>query len=327
VSLGTPWLVAFALAICAAIVLARLLRGRARALPVSDAPMLRRAARRTGLIRLGLGLAIGGTLAAAFVLAPRPAGQLSDLVSGEDSTVIVLDMSQSVSDLVYQEITRTLEGIVTAAGDSDRVGLVLFSDAAQEALPPGTAASELEPFIKFFRPNTERGLRAKPARYRIAGPTDVSPIQYPLSPWFGRFSGGTQISTGLAAGREALTRDGGDGGRVLLVSDLAEDETDVTRLANELRAYGQDPRLELDVVALPPATPEQKEFFLRATDGGASVVDSLALSTGNESVGEPDRPVASLFVLLVVALGVCFTAYELLARPLSWRAAEPEGGS
>jgi hypothetical protein len=326
VRLDSPWLAALVVAACAAIAAGRLLRGRRpQVLPLADAPALRRAARRTSLVRAGVALAITGALAAAYVYAPRPTGQLDDLVSSEGRTVVVLDMSQSVSDLVYREIARTLEGVVTAAGASGRIGLVLFSDVAQEALPPGSRAIELEPFVKFFRPKAERGLRAKPFFYRAAGPAEAPPTQYPLSPWFGRFSSGTQISTGLAAAREALTRDGG-GGRVLLLSDLAEDELDLARLTTELRAYEGDSRLELDVVALPPASKEQKEFFLRATGGEASVVDSLALATGNEGIGEPGRPLARTFVLIVAALAGCLAAFELLARPVSWRPSGTEAG-
>ena len=49
-------------------------------------------------------------------------------------------MSWSVSYDGYAQIEKTLSDL---AGSGRRLGLVLFSDIAYEALPPGTQASEL----------------------------------------------------------------------------------------------------------------------------------------------------------------------------------------
>ena len=162
--------------------------------PLADAGALRSASRRTALIGTGLVAAVGVALAAAYLLAPRPTGKLDELVSGKGSTVIVLDMSQSVSDLVYREIARTLEGVMTSTGEDGRIGLVLFSDTAEEALPPGSKSSELEPFIRYFRPRQERGVAAKPLYYRAAGPTEQALV---------RVSGQPLVRTASAAGRRS----------------------------------------------------------------------------------------------------------------------------
>jgi hypothetical protein len=315
------WIVVPVLAALAAIaVMARRSR-RVESLPVADTSALHDLARRTAGVRGALLLAIGGALAAAYVTAPRPTGELSSLVASGRSTVVVLDMSQSVSDIVYREIARTLEGVVTAAGEDGRLGLVLFSDTAQEALPPDSRAAELVPFIRYFRPLRERGLAGKPVYYRAAGPTEQAATQYPLNPWFGRFSGGTQISTGLRAARQALERDG-RGGRAVLLSDLGEAEEDVARLSRELVRWTENPQLELRVVALPPATPARKSTFQRITGDRGLVVDSLALATGNQGPGEPTENIPWPFVGVVLALALALAANEARGVPLSWRPVE-----
>jgi hypothetical protein len=316
------WVAAPALAVLALAVVA-IRRGRQVVpVPLAGVEALRGARRRTRLVRGGLLATVTGVLAAAYVTAPRPTGELSSLVSpGGRSTVVVLDMSQSVSDLVYREIARTLEGIVTAAGENGRVGLVLFSDVAQEALPPGSQASELAPFIRFFRPRQERGVAAKPVYYRAAGPTQQAATQYPLNPWFGRFSGGTQISTGLRVARVALARDAQEG-RVLLVSDLAEADYDLGRLTRELVLYADSPALDLRVIALPPANATQKAVFRRVLDEPDAVVDSLSLATGNAGAGEPSGGFSWPFALVVLVLALALAASEALATPLRWRTGE-----
>jgi hypothetical protein len=304
-------------AIAAAAVL--LLRGGAgRPLAASDAAALAGPARRTTLVRVGLLGVIGAVLAAAYLTAPRPTGELSELVASGRSTVLVLDMSHSVSDLVYREISRTVEGVMTAAGENGSIGLVLFSDHAEEALPPGSRAAELAPLIRFFQPLRERGVVAKPSYYRAAGPTEQIQTHYPLNPWYRQFSGGTQISFGLRAARTALERDQLPG-RVVLVSDLAEAENDLPRLTAELLRYQQSPNLELRIVALPPATREQQSIFRRIADDDEIVVDSLSLATGNEGAGEPIERIPWPYLAVVLALALVLAANALLSVPMRWR--------
>jgi hypothetical protein len=310
-------------AIAAAVLL--VVRGRAPTpLTAADTAALSGAARRTTLLRAGLVASIGGVLAAGFLTAPRPSGELSDLVTSERSTVIVLDVSQSVSDLVYREIARTLEGIVTAAGETGSIGLVLFSDTGQEALPPGSPAQELAPFIRYFKPLQERGVAAKPAYYRAAGPTEQVQTPYPLNPWYGLFSGGTQISTGLRVARAALEREQLPG-RVILLSDLAEAEYDLPRLTRELLRYEQSSLLELRVVALPPATPAQQSVFRRVAGDDDVVVDSLSLATGNRGFGEPVERIPWPFLAAVLALALVLAAHAVLAVPVRWLPPERSG--
>jgi hypothetical protein len=317
-----PWWIALPVLVAlAAIALAARRGRRVTPVPLADAATLQAEARRTAGVRAAILVAIGVALAAAFVTAPRPTGELSALVSSGRPTVVVLDMSQSVSDLVYSEIARTLEGIVTAAGDRGRLGLVLFSDDAQEALPPDSPAKDLVPFIRYFKPKRERGVTSKPIYYRVSGPTEQMATEYPLSPWFGRFSGGTQISTGLREAREALERDG-KGGRAVLLSDLGEAEEDIDSLTKELLRWEESPALELKVVALPPATPALKTAFQRITGDYDLTVDSLALATGNEGAREPTENIPWTFVGVILALAAALAVHEVRAVPLSWRPAQ-----
>jgi hypothetical protein len=312
------WIAAPVLAVLAAVALAARRSRAARVLSLADTPGLGRARRRTSLMRGGLVAVTGAALAAAYLVAPRPTGELSSLVSSGRSTVVVLDISQSVSDLVYREIARTLDGIMTSAGERGRVGLVLFSDVGLEALPPGSRASELAAFARFFRPRSEQGVAAKPIYYRAAGPTEQIGTQYPLNPWFGHFSGGTQISTGLRVARLALKREG-EQGRVVLLSDLAEADDDLERLTAELVAYEEDGSLDLRVVALPPATTQQKAVFERIAGDSDLVVDSLALGTGNAGAGEPAAGIGWPFVAALLGLALALAANELYCVPLAMR--------
>jgi hypothetical protein len=313
-----PWLVPLAVALPAGLILALNRRRHLLAVPLADADALERPARRTAAIRVALVLCLVALLALAVSLVRRPAEPLAGLLSRESSTVVVLDVSASVSDLVYREIARTLQEIVSTAGDEQRVGLVLFSDVAVEALPPGTRAVELAPFIRYFLPRQDPGARLKPTVYRGGGPGSPPEIAYPLSPWFRRFSGGTRISTGLAAARHALERDAGGAGTILLLSDLEEANEDVPRLTTELAAYARNPELSLNIVGLPPATEAKTALFERILGGRETVVESAELALPR-SAGAPAGSLPIWFVVVCGLVGVLLAANELFANPLAWR--------
>ena len=245
----------------------------------------------------------------------RSHNAIGGVIADDGSTIVVLDFSTSVSDLVYRQISATLRDIVDASGDRGRIGLVLFSDTAQEALPPGTPTRELVPFIRFFEPKRDPGAAGRPKPYRAYGPGAPSPTTYPLSPWFRSFSSGTQISTVLALARSAFARDGVSGGTVLLLSDLEEARGDTQRLMAELSAYARL-GIDLNVVALPPATDREIDLYRRAL-GKSSVIDLASVETvggGIEVKRFPMRP-----VLLVILVAAALGAWQLLAVPLRWR--------
>lgn len=313
-----PWLVLPAAALAGLLLLLLARRSHPQALPLADAPALRRAGRRTVALRIGLAVALVAVLAAGVALIRQPTDSFDELVPEGGGTVVVLDVSASVSDLVYREIARTMTGIVRSAGDEGRTGLVLFSDVAQEALPPGAPAAELRPFIRYFQPKSEPSAARKPSYYRNAGPGAPPPTPYPQNPWFRSFSGGTRISVGLEAARLALARDGFTSGRIVLLSDLAESEDDVGRLAGELARYARDPRLELRVVALPPATERETEVFERILGDPKTVVVSTEL-TARGGDGAPAGAFPAWFVALALLAAAALAVNERAAQPLDWR--------
>ena len=130
-----PWLFPLLALVPAAVMFGARRLAPSGALVLADAPHLRAPARRTALVAVALATAACLLVALAAILVRKSANALSSLLRPGESTVIVLDMSASVSDLVYGEIARTLSLVSDTADDSVRVGLVLFSDTAQVALP------------------------------------------------------------------------------------------------------------------------------------------------------------------------------------------------
>jgi hypothetical protein len=312
-----PWLVPLAVLAASAVIVAVRRRPSEGTVPLAGAPALDLPARRVRAVRVGVAVLLVVALALTVASVRKPEDQYASLLSGRESTVIVLDVSASVSELVYQEIARTLTGIVEAGGDEHRIGLVVFSDVAVEALPPGTRVDELRPYIRFFLPKQEPGASRKPSYYRAAGPVASAPIPYPQNPWFRKFSGGTHISTGLAAARQALYRDGGTGGRVVLLSDLAEAQTDFGKLTSELVSYARDPGLDLRVVALPPATETELAVFELNLGDAAAVQTSAEL--GKDGSGDTSLGGFPFWLAVLAAIaGLCLAANELL-QPLTWR--------
>ena len=300
----TPWLFPV-LALCPVVVL--VVARRAAGPPgfaLADAPALAPAGRRTAAVAAGLTLCACLLLAVAASLVRESGSALAALVPQGQSTVVVLDMSASVSPLVFDEIAKTLILVSETSDDSVRVGLVLFSDVAQVALPPGTRTSELKPFIRFFLPKTEPFARERPDYYRYVsgGGGTPSEIRYIDSPWAGTFGAGTAISTGLATARETLQGSAESGGHVLLISDLDNQARDGPELTRELLTYARQ-GISLDVIAVPPAIPAQREVFERVLVDG-SVVDSSSLRAANDSLAPmgPGVPIAFIAVVGFLAL-------------------------
>ncbi len=150
------------------------------AIPLADAPAFRLPARRTAAVLAAL--AAAGVLAAvAFLLLSRnPHTRTIVPLPTHADTVLVLDVSASISTDTYSRIGGTLAALSRSGG---RFGLVIFSDEAYEALPPGVPATDLAPFVRYF-----------------TLPQQVRPgfaVTFPPNPWQATFSGGTRISAGM----------------------------------------------------------------------------------------------------------------------------------
>jgi len=239
------------------------------AIPYGDTRALARPERRTLVVRVVLAALLAAALAVAWIAA-RPEGKHAGLLPRGKSPVVAIDMSWSVSYDNYAQIEKTLSEL---AGSDSRLGLVLFSDIAYEALPPGTQASELRPYLRFF---AKRGVR---------------------NPWGDAFSGGTRIWSALDLAHRMLQRDRISNGSVVLISDLADAPNDRAQLGQTLASFARD-SIPIKIVGLDP-TPEDANLFKGALAHGGGSVTTLDDTTGPP----PHRPaeVAAFPIALVVA--------------------------
>jgi hypothetical protein len=181
---------------------------------LGDLPQLAQPAWRTTFVRVGLALALAATLAGAVLLARSAgSGRAAVLTVDAKTGVIVSDMSASVAGPTFERVATVVRGLVAA---NQAMGLVMFSDVAYELLPPNTPPSALQQFVRFFVP--EKVAQGQPL--------------FGQSPW-SQFSGGTRISTGLAAGEQALLRAGEPHGALVLMSDLNDAQDDREPLVAE----------------------------------------------------------------------------------------------
>ena len=289
-------------------------------IPLAEADTYGAALRRTRRLRLGLAAALvlvaAAALAAAWALRPSKPTLLPAGTSG----VIVLDVSSSIGVRTHKQIAHTL---ASAARTRERYGLVLFSDTAYEALPPGTPSAELRRYERLFRPVGE--LETDP------GPDGLVPLGDPggetlsggepraAGPWRGDFSAGTRISEGLRLARRILERDHIRDGSVLLVSDLDDDQADLPSLTQALLEY----RIEgtpIRVVGLAPDS-RNRTLFARLL-GSADPI--TAAPVGDAELEAPPAPYdrqrtpvllagAAALLLLLLALN------ELWLARVAWR--------
>jgi hypothetical protein len=275
---------------------------RPRGIPLTDAVLFRRAAGRTTLLLAAIvALAAAGS-AWAIVESARLEPQPRFLPSNT-SGIVVLDVSASISEDTYARIRETLRRLVAT---ESRFGLVVFSDVAYEALPPGTPAAELEPFQRLF----EFGRR---------GESESEATVPAVNPLTTSFSGGTRISTGLSLARRILRRDEIRDGGVLLISDLSDDRSDVNALQDELIRYSRR-GVPLRVIALNPA-PEDAKYFERLLGDPDYVVPAVRAGEAGEGAGGFGGSIPLVLLGLGVGLLVVLAVGEHVSGRLVWRKA------
>jgi hypothetical protein len=266
-------------------------------IPLADLTPLRSPARRTALIRVGAAAALLALAVTAILLGRHPDVREIRFLPEGSSGIVVLDLSASISSETYSRIGQTLTELSESRG---RYGLVVFSDSAYEALPPGSPASALEPMVRFFTlpPQTRPG---------------VAPT-FPLNPWTDSFSAGTRISTGLELARSILIDDRLARPAVLLVSDLDDEPNDVPALTSVALAYRQE-GIPLHVVGLNPSS-EDERLFRRFVAGRGSFSQSrLPEETASASSGAAFPVWLAAVALLLVAV---LAANELWNARLEW---------
>jgi hypothetical protein len=306
-----------------------------RAIPLADLRELRLPLLRTAAVRFGLAAVLLALLAGAWLLVRHddPAKGAA-LIPGAEGGVIVLDLSASIGSTPH---LRTANALRYVQQTRQSFGMVMFSDTAYEAVPPGTSFTEMTPFMRHFGrvrlyPCIRRGSRPCPAgSYEV--PQDTSWEEYSrlveeatrggnrVNPWSGSFRSGTRISRGLETARELLRRDKSSGLGILLISDLDDSPFDVPQLTQTLIRFEKE-QIPLKVVGLRPA-PDDRELFRRVLGEDAFVTRPElqrkrdALTRQRREGAGTDFPVAlagaAALILLLLALN------EHLCGRLTWR--------
>jgi hypothetical protein len=265
------------------------------AIPLADARPFGQSAARTRLVRLTLAVGALCAAAAAFAVALRDAPESALLLPPGTDGIVVLDVSASVSTSTNRRLASTLDRLARSKG---RYGLLLFSDTAYLALPPGSPAAELRPFARSFRVTSGPGSRPRT----------------PRSPWSSQFSAGTLISAGLALALDVVRAEDGEGTAVLLVSDLDDSSTDVGRVATVLLEYRRA-HVPLHVVALDPEPRDRATFTALLADPGAlTVAPDPAVSAVPESRVRDHRLIAGSLLT-----GVLLAGLIAVSARLRWR--------
>lgn len=195
---------------------------RGPTIPIGGTSTMAPAVRRTVILRVAFAVVLVGLVVAAVDTGRSRAAANRGLVPGGTGGMLVLDVSRSIRPDANHTITNVLQGLIDA---HTRIGLVAFSDIGYELLPPGSPSAELRPLLRYFA-----AVKPRPG-----------PDPYPPNPWTNSFSGGTQISSGLAVAHAALERAGQPKGPILLVSDLDTAPDNVPRVAlafNTFKAEG-----------------------------------------------------------------------------------------
>lgn len=286
----------------AVFVLARRL-GRSQLLPIGPADHRSEQHRRIpGRVRyLGALALVAGTVGLLAWVVDGGTSHPPDL-PGE--TVLVIDLSGSITTQGNKVIARTLDGFHNYPPDR-HAAVVYFSSSAALGSPISSPAADLSGLARLFTPTA--------ARTR--------------GPWGGAFDGGTIISRAIALARRVLIRSQVRDGRVVLVSDLQDNPKDVQHLHRELVAL-EETHTRFDLMPLPPTRENpislaQLSAPYRAVFGDHIIVPKPFLVAGTD--GRPLVHTALLrarhpavALLLALILGASALAVSFFPR-LAWR--------
>lgn len=233
-----------------------------RAVPLARFHWARAEGRRTALVRFAIGAAVVALAASSVLLALGRRDVRRSFIPARASGIVLLDVSSSIDPTTFRQIADTLAKL---ASTRDHFGLILYSDVAYQAFPPGTRANELTPLLRYFTPLKD----AKP----IPGYPSytVADRPFPSNPWTDAFTGGTRISTGLLLARQVIRAQHVVRPYVVLISDLADDYRDIPVLESLLGGYVRD-RIPLRVVGLSPS-PGDLAVFQHALGHGLGSVE------------------------------------------------------
>jgi hypothetical protein len=248
----------------------------------------------------------------ALVLVAAAGGLLAWSVDGGTShppalpgeTVLVIDLSGSITTQGNQVIARTLDGFHDYPPDR-RAAIVYFSSSAALGSPLSSPAADLSGLARLFTPSA--------ARTR--------------GPWGASFDGGTIISRAVALARHVLIRAQAHHGRVVVVSDLQDNPKDLQRLHRQLVLLDEE-HVRFNLMPLPPTRGNpislaQLSAPYRAVFGDHIIVAKPFLVAGTN--GRPLEHTALLrarypvvALLLALVLGMSALGVSLFPR-LAWR--------
>ena len=265
-------------------------------IPLADARAFRRQAILTRIVLSTL--AAGAVAAAVLVLlvSRSPHSQTLVRLPTDAKAVVVLDLSASISSDSFSRIGATLR---TLSRSGDHVGLVVFSDEAYEALPPGTPAADLAPLVRYFELPKQRS------------PGFMS--SFPANPWGRTFTGGTKISSGMEVGLEiALAQR--PRAALILISDLDDDPGDLPALA-AAAAVARHDGVPIRIVGLNPS-PSDITYFRTVFGHSAPIVEAPTFA---ESASSRQTAFPWGLVALILVAAVAVAVRESWAPVLDWR--------
>ena len=265
-------------------------------IPLADAVELRRRARPARLLTVLLAAAAIGCAVAALLVARSPRTRTLVPLGRNANAVLVLDLSASISSDSFSRIGGTLRAL---SQTGRRVGLVVFSDDAYEALPPGTPAADLAPLVRYFTLPPQKVPGFMPS--------------FPANPWAKAFTGGTVISAGMELAIDIAVAQRPQA-TVMLVSDLDDDPNDLPALSAVAEVAKHD-RVPIRIVGL-SALPADIAYFRTIFGHGAPIVEAPTLE---QAAPREQTPFPWTLVALAVAAAIALALREGWAPRLAWR--------
>jgi len=272
-------------------------------LPLAEPKALWRFRNRTRILRIVLALALLATAITALFFSGGKSAAATPYLDNNSRGVIVLDLSASVEDLTLQRMHQALARFAASKG---QYGLVIFSDQAYEALPPGTPAAELVPYAAFFQQGASNTGPLGPSGEQLSVP------QFPPNPWATGFSLGTQISQGLDLAQSIVLSSHLRHRDVWLVSDLGDTPTDLPLVRTSAEDY-QQAGIALHVIPLNPLKQDLRFFQKLHLTGG---VTSIPHVRPQKTADHHHFPVT--LAVLGLVLAALLALNELWSRRLDW---------
>jgi len=265
-------------------------------IPLADASAFRTRAVVTRAALTVLAACAAAAAVGILISSRSPHSQTLVPLPANADVVIVLDLSASISSDSFSRIGGTLRALSQTGG---HVGLVVFSDDAYEALPPGTPAADLAPLVRYFTLPAQKAPGFLPS--------------FPANPWAKTFTGGTVISSGMELAIDIAVAQR-PRAAVMLISDLDDDPNDLPALA-AVAEVAQHDRVPIRIVGLNPS-PSDIDYF-HTIFGVRTPIDEAP--TLEQAAPQEQTPFPWALVALALAAAVALALREGWAPRLTWR--------